>query len=118
MPPLAHLLGNERQLPLLSGTELDDLAIVLDNAEVAELVGAAPGGWRGLSEHELGELIGEPQQQRIVLALQRLVLRAYPIVRRQPLASPAMVGDVYAARLADLRQLLHVSAPDGGVHDS
>ena len=98
----------------VAASEQDDLEQVLGDPELARLLVAAPGGWRGLSDHEL-EVAGlDRGQRRAVTALLRLVRHGFPKMPRHRFLTPEDVAEVYCERLGTERSELMVAiALDG-----
>jgi DNA repair protein RadC len=90
------------------------LRIVLKSASLARRLARAPGGWRSLSEVELGSMGLSATEQRAVLALQTLTRHSYPELPRHVLVSSAEVARVYGARLGGhLHEVIVAVAVDG-----
>ena len=82
--------------------EISQLALLVGDTAIARKLARAPGGWRSLSRHELGEMkLGDSTIEQ-VLALQHLVQRSYIPLPEEPLNNPQQVAAAYDARLGDL----------------
>jgi DNA repair protein RadC len=105
------------EAPCVVLPELDDLELVFGDAHCARHLAEAPGGWRDLSEHELGALGLRDGRRRAVLALQRLVRHGYPELPKHQLSQPEDVGRVYGERLGSLtHEVMLAVALDGQCH--
>ncbi len=85
----------------VASPEWSDLADLL-GSEVANHLASAPGGWRTLSDEELGQRGFEARQRHLVQRLQRLAQPRRPRLPFGPVSSPADVGAIYVERLGHL----------------
>ena len=98
-------------------SEVDLLRRVLGDPELSQMLARAPGGWRSLSLHELDDMGLDDDAARVVMALQELVVHAYPELPLRRLASSSDVGRVYGERFGGLTSEVMIAvALDGQNH--
>jgi DNA repair protein RadC len=104
-----HALTDEYAEP-----EVELLRAVFQDAPFVTHLARAPGGWRTLSEHELGALELTYEEKNGVLALQALMQRSYPELPKLKVPGPDAIGRVYGHRLGGLmREVMLAVALDG-----
>ena len=97
--------------------EVDLLTHVLGDPELSQMLARAPGGWRSLSLQELDSMGLDDDAARVVMALQELVVHAYPELPLRRLASSSDVGRVYSERFGGLTSEVMIAvALDGQNH--
>jgi DNA repair protein RadC len=95
--------------------EVQLLALLVGDL-AARKVCSAPGGWRGLSGPELGQLGLRPRVKGVVTALQALTQRPLAELPRGELSDPETVGAFYGDRLGHLEHEVIVAVALDGQH--